>query len=103
MPLYRLPVAAELLCGCFEVTVPKFAILAASNEVTNHRSFFQIGEILALWPLECTPSSGHASTEDGKAFDRRFKVRVVISSYFYWGGRTFFDGRGERHRFCRIS
>ena len=80
--LNRLPFAAELIRGCLVRTSLQNPVLAASEEVPNHHSFFQIIEILAFCHLGGTPSSGHASPEDGKAFDRRFKVGVVISSDF---------------------
>lgn len=85
-------------------------IVAAREEVPNHRTLLQNVEILVVWPLRGTPSSGHASTGDGKAFDRRSQARVVISSIFCleWENRFWWEiGKtptgGESHESGKIE
>ena len=90
--LNRFPTAAELLRGCRERTVLQHPVVAASEEEPNHL-FFRSGEILAFCHLGGTPGRGHASPEERKASDRRFKVGVMISSDFCWGGKHVFGGK----------
>ena len=66
VPLYRLPVAAELFCGCFEVTVPKFAILAASKEVTNHAAFSKSVKFLRFGPWGALPTADMPQQKMGR-------------------------------------